>query len=164
MTHSLRKPIVLAGGLVFVVAYGLFLSIIVFGTVDGKHVSAQTVLGDDDEREDDEWEDDEASTRSSGSSSSAKAVTTYVTKYETRQVSKVVTVTPPEYGTDTDGDGLVDAIDPDPNRPQKDYFTDSDGDSVPDAYDRHPGEDDLAYVESGTDQNGNGIVDAYEIR
>jgi len=95
---------------------------------------------------------------------SGKTVTTYVTQYVTRQVSKVVTVTPQEYQTDTDGDGLVDAIDPNPKRRQQDYFTDSDGDSVPDAFDRHPGEDDLAYSEMDTDLDGNGIIDAYEGR
>lgn len=160
MTHSLRTSIFLAGGLGFAVVYGVLLSIVVVGIADGKHVSAQTVLGDDHEREDDEY----ASAGSSSGSTKTKIVTTYLTKYETRQVSKVVTVTPPEYETDTDGDGLVDAIDPDPKRPQKDYFTDTDGDSVADAFDRHPGEDDFAYIESGEDLNGNGIIDTYEIR
>ncbi|MEI7750019.1 MAG: hypothetical protein WCJ25_03370 [Candidatus Moraniibacteriota bacterium] len=111
-------------------------------------VSARTVFGESD--------DDDGG--------SGKTVTTYVTQYVTRQVSKVVTVTPLEYQTDTDGDGLVDAIDPDPKRRQQDYFTDSDGDSVPDAFDRHPGEDDLAYSETNTDLDGNGIIDAYEGR
>ena len=95
---------------------------------------------------------------------SAKTVTMYVTQYVTRQVTKVETVTPQEYQIDSDGDGLVDAIDPDPKRSQKDYFTDSDGDSVPDAFDRHSGEDDFAYSDANTDTNGNGIIDAYEGR
>lgn len=113
-------------------------------------VSAQTVLGESDEKE------------SGDSGGSSGTVTTYVTQYVTKQVPTVVTVTPPEYQTDTDQDGLVDAIDPDPTHRQQDYFTDSDGDSVPDIYDRHPGEDDFAYVESGTDADGDGIIDAYE--
>lgn len=132
-------------------------------------IFSPTVLGDDDENDDeggdenDEGDDDEYDGNgSSGTSGSSKTVTTYVTRYETRQVSKVVTVTPPEYRTDTDGDGLVDAIDPDPNRHQRDYFTDTDGDSVSDAFDRHPGEDDFAYVEGDADVNGNGIIDTYE--
>ena len=118
---------------------------------------------DEDEDEDDEDEDeDDSAVFSAGSSSSTKTVTTYVTRYETRQVSKTVLVTPVEYQTDTDGDGLVDAIDPDPKRHQKEYFTDTDGDSVADAFDLHHDDDDLTYVEGSADRNGNGIIDSYE--
>lgn len=114
-------------------------------------------LGEDDDDEGGEEDDDDEG-------GSTRTKTTYETRYEIRQVTKTETVTPPAYRTDTDGDGLVDAIDPDPKHPQQGYFTDTDGDSVPDIFDRHPGEDDFAYVESGTDSDGNGIVDAYEGR
>ena len=128
-------------------------------------VFGSRVLGDsaENEEEDDEDEDeDDSAVFSAGSSSSTKTVTTYVTRYETRQVSKTVLVTPVEYQTDTDGDGLVDAIDPDPKRHQKEYFTDTDGDSVADAFDLHHDDDDLTYVEGSADRNGNGIIDSYE--
>lgn len=127
------------------------------------------VLGDSTEREEEEDEEDEEDDDEDGStggdtssSSSTKAVTTYVTRYETRQVSKTVLVTPVEYQADTDGDGLVDAVDPDPKRHQKEYFTDTDGDSVADAFDLHHDDDDLTYVEGSADMNGNGIIDSYE--
>jgi len=115
-------------------------------------------LGEDDgdEKEDEEDDDDEGG--------STRAKTTYETRYEIRQVTKTVTVTPPEYRTDTDGDGLVDAIDPDPAIRQQEYFTDTDGDSVANAFDRHHDEDDFAYSEINSDADGNGIVDAYEGR
>ncbi len=115
---------------------------------------APVALGDDDD--DDEGDDD--------GGGSAKTKTTYETRYVTRQVSKVMTVTPPEYRTDTDKDGLVDAIDPDPTTAQQEYFTDTDGDSVANAYDLHHDEDDFAYSEMNTDMDGNGIVDEYEGR
>lgn len=92
----------------------------------------------------------------------ARAATVYETRYETRQVEKMVVVTPEEYRTDRDGDELVDAIDPDPAVHQREYFTDTDGDAVPDAFDRHHDEDDLSFFESGGDLDSNGIVDAYE--
>lgn len=128
------------------------------------------VLGDSSEREDeddegdeeDEDDKDDSANSGAGSSSSTKTVTTYITRYETRQVSKTVLVTPVEYQTDTDGDGLVDAVDPDPKRHQKEYFTDTDGDLVADAFDLHHDDDDLTYVEGGADADGNGVVDSYE--
>ncbi|NTW75519.1 MAG: hypothetical protein HGB34_01325 [Candidatus Moranbacteria bacterium] len=91
-----------------------------------------------------------------------RAATVYETRYETRQVEKTVVVTPEEYRTDRDGDGLVDAIDPDPSVHQWEYFTDTDGDAVPDAFDLHHDEDDLSFFENGDDLDSNGIVDAYE--
>lgn len=84
------------------------------------------------------------------------------TRYETRRVERTVVVTPEEYLSDADGDGLVDAIDPHPDRPERDFFTDSDGDAVADAFDLHPGEDDFAFSERDTDADGNGIIDSYE--
>jgi hypothetical protein len=74
---------------------------------------------------------------------------------------RYITITDPGYNIDTDGDKLVDALDPDPQVPQQDYFTDSDGDSVPDALDEYQGEDDFKYIEF-EDNNLNGVIDVLE--
>ncbi|HWQ60194.1 MAG TPA: hypothetical protein VN420_03530 [Candidatus Fimivivens sp.] len=147
--------------LVAFLAVFAFLSFPFLGTSKNalNHPFVKTVFGESDDEEDEEDDDEEDDDGGSGSS---KVVTTYVTQYVTKQVPTTVTVTPSEYLTDTDGDGLVDAIDPDPTHREQEYFTDSDGDSVPDIFDRHHGEDDFAYVESGTDADENGIIDAYE--
>lgn len=86
-------------------------------------------------------------------------VTTTVTSEPIQQTQQIVT--DPAYTTDTDGDGLVDAIDPNPTIPQPAFFSDSDGDTIPDAFDAHPGEDDLSFVQD-IDKNGNGILDSFE--
>lgn len=79
-------------------------------------------------------------------------------------VTRQVAVVQAGYDVDTDGDGLVDAIDPDPLVPQDQYFTDTDGDGVPDALDQYPGQDDflMASQQSNVDANGNGVLDTYE--
>jgi hypothetical protein len=65
------------------------------------------------------------------------------------------------YTMDSDQDGLVDALDPNPMIPQPALFTDSDGDSVPDAFDKFPAADDFTYAQDA-DTNTNGILDSYE--
>ncbi len=65
------------------------------------------------------------------------------------------------YDLDTDNDGLVDAIDPDPNVDQRLYFTDTDSDGVADVYDKFPNENDFN-MSDDTDANNNGIVDSIE--
>ncbi len=82
--------------------------------------------------------------------------------YEARSVQQTAYETPSEYLTDTDGDGLVDGIDPDPSVHQQEYFTDTDGDSVPNAFDLHHDADDFSYIEEATDTDGNGILDQFE--
>ena len=115
---------------------------------------------DEDDEEDDEDEDDRPSS-STKKSSSTKAILQTVTKqvvtYETRLVND------PEFLTDTDGDFLVDAIDPEPTVDQREYFTDTDGDGVPNAFDQHHDEDDFAYHDE-EDGDKNGILDAYEYK
>lgn len=81
---------------------------------------------------------------------------------ETIPVTETYVETDPGYDIDSDGDGLVDAIDPDPVVSQTAYFTDDDGDSVPNAIDTHPGSDDLLMLDELTDANANGILDSYE--
>ncbi len=65
------------------------------------------------------------------------------------------------YGTDTDGDLLVDAIDPNPTIPQKELFTDDDNDGVPNANDVYKNDDDFKYLEY-SDTNNNGVLDMLE--
>lgn len=84
----------------------------------------------------------------------------YVTKYRT--VTNIITVTEPGYDRDTDSDIVVDALDPDPARHQKEYFTDTDDDSIPDAFDLYHDEDDFSYFESALDDDHNGIIDSLE--
>lgn len=81
---------------------------------------------------------------------------------EERPVVETYIETDPGYETDEDGDGLVDAIDPDPATPQSDYFTDDDSDSVPNALDTHPGIDDILALDEMNDSNANGVLDVYE--
>lgn len=101
--------------------------------------------------EEDEDEDDDK-----------KKETVEVTRYEVRQVVRTVVVLAPEYETDTDGDLLVDGIDPDPRVHQREYFTDTDGDGIPNVFDRHHGEDDFAYYDGEEDADSDGLLDSYE--
>jgi hypothetical protein len=95
--------------------------------------------------------------------------TTTKTTPKTTTTIKSPTTPPPvyvwvplgDYALDSDKDGLVDAIDPDPKVPQTQYFTDSDNDGVPDVFDKHPGENDFLFVDE-TDLNNNGIWDSLE--
>jgi hypothetical protein len=118
---------------------------------------------DEDEDEDEEDEDDdeeededrqESTSNTTSSTSPSKARTQVITRYEVRKVTRVIEVTPPEYTTDGDGDGLVDALDPHPTIPETRFFTDTDEDSVPDAFDQHPGEDDFLYLETANPKIG----------
>ncbi|MFZ1626732.1 MAG: hypothetical protein WAT81_02930 [Candidatus Moraniibacteriota bacterium] len=92
----------------------------------------------------------------------AKPKTVIQEVVETIPVTETYVETDPGYDIDSDGDGLVDAIDPDPVVSQTTYFTDDDGDSVPNAIDTHPGSDDLLMLDELTDANANGILDSYE--
>ncbi len=74
---------------------------------------------------------------------------------------RYVTVFDTGYNTDSDKDGLVDAIDPNPTIHEREFFTDSDGDGVANALDVYPNEDDYSMVEF-TDSNQNGIADEIE--
>lgn len=123
-----------------------------------------TVFADDDdddkdEDEDDEDEDDEGEDEDDDREERRETIS--VTRYEVRQVSRVVTVLAPEYEKDTDGDLLVDGIDPNPLVHQREYFTDTDSDGVPNVFDRFSGEDDFAYFEED-DADQDGILDTYE--
>lgn len=132
---------------------------------DGGRVSFVAFADDDEgDDDDDEGDDNEAqpskqSSESTRKTSSKKTVMQTVTKqvitYETRFVND------PEFLVDTDGDLLVDAIDPEPNVDQREYFTDTDDDGVPNAFDQYHNEDDFSYHED-TDTNNDGILDSYE--
>jgi hypothetical protein len=128
--------------------------------VDNLH---QTVLAEDDEDEEDEEEEYEDEDEYEG----------YEEEYYYEEVpaEEEVLVPVPSvtyvwaydtgFDVDTDKDGLVDAIDPNPTIHEKLLYTDSDNDSVPDALDKIPNEDDFLYQQD-TDENNNGILDSYE--
>ncbi len=116
---------------------------------------------EDDSGEERERDNDHASSSGQSQTSISSVQTQTITRYEVRSVTKVVDVTPAEYLIDTDGDGLVDAVDPHPTVPESEFWTDTDRDSIPNAYDLHHDEDDFTYFE-GTDVNHDGILDMYE--
>lgn len=111
---------------------------------------------EDEEDEDDEDDEEDESSSSAKKSSQTETVTKQVVTYETRIVND------PEFLVDTDQDGLVDGVDPEPNFDFREYFTDIDGDGVPNAFDKHHDEDDFSYHDEETDKNNNGILDSYE--
>ncbi|MEP7162422.1 MAG: hypothetical protein ABI747_01520 [Candidatus Moraniibacteriota bacterium] len=81
---------------------------------------------------------------------------------EYRPVTKTVSVIEPAFTTDTDSDGLVDGMDPDPQIDQHQYFTDDDSDGMPNVWDQYPNEDDFSYLDEASDVNHNGLIDMYE--
>ena len=127
-------------------------------------------LADDDEDEDeedehedeDEDEDEDKPTSSSSSKTEYKTIEVIQEVIEYKPVTETVLVTKEDYARDTDGDSLVDAIDPDPLVVQSEYYSDIDGDGIPNALDQHHDEDDFAYFDFETDDNNNGIIDSYE--
>lgn len=117
---------------------------------------------DDEEEEDEDEREDERSNDEENQTSKPKTVKVLKEFIEYQPVTKTIVVTEEAYSKDTDGDILVDAIDPDPLVPQNEYFTDIDGDGIPNALDRHHDEDDFTYFEVETDTNNNGLLDSYE--
>lgn len=118
---------------------------------------------DDDEDEDDEDEDeDEREDEDEDEDEEEKKEVVEVMRYEVRQVVRTVAVLAPEYEKDTDGDLLVDGIDPDPKVHQREYFTDTDGDGIPNIFDRHHDEDDFSYYDGEEDADADGLLDSYE--
>jgi hypothetical protein len=89
---------------------------------------------EDDEDEEDEEDDDEKDTKKSYQES---VITTY------KLVEKTVTTLDEKFKIDTDGDLLVDGLDPHPTVPESAYFSDDDEDAVPNAVDAYPGKDDF---------------------
>jgi len=111
--------------------------------------------------EDDEDEKDDSEEKDDAPKLTTTTQETVTTVENPTPVVKTVRVPTGAYAIDTDGDKLVDAIDPDPKIPQQMYFTDSDGDSIPDVFDQYPGQNDFQFVDD-TDSNNNGIWDSLE--
>jgi hypothetical protein len=116
------------------------------------------VFAEDDDNEYEQEYDDEREDRANQETTTTQ--TKQVTEY--KPVTEIVLVVPEEYTKDSDGDKLVDALDPNPTIHQQEFFTDTDDDGVPNAFDKHHDEDDFAYYEQETDNNHNGIIDSYE--
>lgn len=124
---------------------------------------------DEDEDEEDHEEEDEdeddyvpASTKTTSPKTEKITVPKTIQTIVRQPVVETYIETEPGYASDGDGDGIVDALDPDPAITQTAYFTDDDGDSVPNALDTWPGFDDLLAIDPMQDANKNGILDTYE--
>ncbi len=150
----MKHPYISVLSVLFAFGASLFIVAVVEGqkTSNGSF-SFSLVAFAEDEDEDDEDEEDERDP--SSGKTIMQTITQQVTTYEIRRVND------PEFLIDSDGDLLVDAIDPDPSHDQREYFTDTDMDGVPNIFDKHHDEDDFAYHDD-TDLNGNGILDSYE--
>lgn len=124
--------------------------------------------GEYEREEENEEEDDDDGDRESSSQEESSTTTTKIEKIaqnvvEYKPVTRTVIVTDEAYKTDSDGDLLMDALDPNPSVKQSEYFTDIDGDSVPNALDKHHDENDFVFFDDfETDENANGILDSYE--
>jgi len=153
--RSLAIPL-LAGGMVF--GLNLF----------SKQSASQLVppvFAEEEEEDEYEEEDDGENTptsETSQKSTSTKTKTEIIETVEYRPVQRTVVVTEPAFATDTDGDKLVDGLDPNPLVPETEYFTDIDGDGVPNAFDQHHDSDDFVYLDDAEDANRNGLIDEYE--
>lgn len=127
-------------------------------------VSARTVFADDD-RDDEEDEGDKEDEENSENKSSVKSSRTLTTKESVittyRLVEKTVTFLDEKFKIDTDGDLLVDGLDPHPTIPEPAFFTDDDEDAVPNALDKYPDEDDFFLFQDEDDQDKDGILDAF---
>lgn len=118
---------------------------------------------DDEDRSDDNERDGENASSTKQSSSSqkvSKPKETIVTTYQ--QVQRTVVVLDEKFKIDTDGDRLVDGLDPNPLVPEWEYFLDDDDDGVPNALDRYPNDDDFLTFDNAEDRNGDGVVDSFE--
>lgn len=121
------------------------------------------VYAEDEEDEEDEDEDEDEGEDEDDEKESKKSETKNIPTYEAVLVTKIITTLDPAFTTDRDGDSLVDGLDPHPTTHEREFFTDDDDDSVPNAFDMHIDEDDFAYYEEENDENGDGILDSYEL-
>ncbi len=112
---------------------------------------------DEEEHEDEDDDDDDDDEKSSNTEETVE----YETVEEPIIVQTTTVVVSQGFDVDTDGDKLVDKIDPNPTILEIELFTDDDLDGVPNAYDHFQGEDDYTFVEF-VDTNSNGIVDDLE--
>ncbi len=118
-------------------------------------ISKVALAEDDDDDDDEDEEKNEGKEKSKEEKSNSKPI------IEIMPVYKTIITYDPGYGQDTDGDKLVDAIDPNPTVIESEFFTDDDKDGVPNAFDEHKGEDDFKY-KVDSDSNNNGVLDSYE--
>lgn len=143
-------------------------------TLDFTKVIADDDEDDEEEQEDkkeEEREEEEEEHRSSEDNTPTPNKEEFAPKTQVNEEPKItykeetyteyVTITDADYAKDSDGDKLVDAIDPDPKRSQLDFFTDNDMDGIPNIYDAFDGKNDFLYL-GNSDENNNGIIDSYE--
>jgi len=116
---------------------------------------------DDEDEDDDEHEDEDDDDEREEEQVEYEIIEVPVEEEVVVEPIRYVTVFDTGYNIDTDKDGLVDAIDPNPTIHEREFFTDTDGDGVANALDSYPNEDDYSMVEF-IDINQNGIADELE--
>jgi len=124
-------------------------------------VTADDDEDDDEDEDEDEDEDDEDDDEDERYEDSYETVEEYIVVEEPAPIISYITVFDAGYDKDTDGDSLVDALDPNPTVKESQFFTDDDKDGISNAYDTFPNEDDFLYLEF-IDENANGLIDDLE--
>ena len=152
------------------ILFSIFLlNLFVFKNMNNISFPSQQIFAEDDEKEDEEEEKKEEGKEDEEDEDGYEEITieTITEEVDTPEniigtpITKTVNLIEQGYNIDTDGDKLVDALDPDPAVPQWEYYTDDDGDTVPNVKDKHKDEDDLLYFDF-SDENNNGIIDLFE--
>jgi len=152
-------------------SFGVFMAAAVFWHQKEQEMSvllfSRVVLADDggEDGEDEEDKEDENKREAKNKDNTSKASNkvkikeSVITTYQL--VEKTVTILDEKFRIDTDGDLLVDGLDPHPTVPESEYFTDDDEDAIPNAVDRYPGEDDFFVFGDEDDRNRDGLLDSF---
>jgi hypothetical protein len=128
---------------------------VVFAEDDEDEEDEEDEDEDEDEEEEEEEEEDEDEDDDTKKSYQESVITTY------RLVEKTVTTLDEKFKLDTDGDLLVDGLDPHPTVPESAYFSDDDEDAVPNAVDAYPGKDDFFIFDDEADRDEDGLIDSF---
>lgn len=167
--NNLLTAILLFFAMLFVIAFGTRTKLSRLALIPHPNTVMEKVLAnyesdDEDEDDEDEEDDDDEDDDDDDDEEYEEEVVYEVVEIPVVPVPvtpRYITVIDSGYDIDTDGDKLVDAIDPHPTINEYELFTDDDNDGVPNATDQYKGENDFLFVDF-TDTNNNGILDSFE--